>query len=222
MFRVWSLLVFIVLGLTGPVQAAGDDIRFSQSLGPAERVATGIDRLNSDQLAILDALVRREVASRLDVDTEAAKSPGGFTARLTAGERTNTGLATLTPEQLARLDAAIGKHSAGDLARTLLAPPVFVSHRSAARPTRDPQKGLDVHGSVSLSYGWGKGYNVKSGSMVVNMSDPAQRYSVTLGYGESHVSGDGDTPLVLPPLRRDPREDFIGPRIFPSDDFNRP
>ncbi len=221
MFRVWCLLLLGWLALSGPVRAAGDDIRFSQSLGPTERAATGVERLNSDQLAILDALVRREVSSRLDPETEAAKAPARFSTRLTVGERTNTGLATLTTEQLARLDTAVEKHSAGDLARTLLAPPVFVSHRTAARPTRDAQKGLEVHGSVSLSYGWGKGYNVKSGSLVVNMADPAQRYSVTLGYGESHLSGNDDAPLFVPPLRADPRGDFIGPRVWPDDDFIR-
>lgn len=222
MSRVWFLIVLGSLGLAGPIRAAGDDIRFSQSLGPTERAATGVERLNSDQLAILDALVRREVASRLDADTETGKSPGRFSARLTTGERTNTGLATLTPDQLARLDTAVQRHSAGDLARTLLAPPVFVSHRTAARSTRDAQKGLDVHGSVTLSYGWGNGYNVKSGSMIVNMTDPAQRYSITLGYGESHISGDGDSPLMIPSVRPDERG-FIGPRLGPDDrDFLRP
>jgi hypothetical protein len=97
-----------------------------------------------------------------------------------------------------------------------------VDHRSAVRPDRKAQKGLDVHGSVSLSYGWGKGYNVKSGSMIVNMSEPAQRYSITLGYGESHVGGNGEPPLVLPPVRPDLRGDVVGPGLGPLDDFTRP
>jgi hypothetical protein len=221
MLRLWCALVSSLLVLAGVARAAGEDVRFSHSVSPADRAAMGLDRLNSDQLAILDALVRRDATSRLDSETEAAKAPGRFSTRLSAGERTNTGLAGFTPEQLAKLDAAVEKHGTVDLARALLAPPVFVDHRSAARPDRKAQKGLDVHGSVSLSYGWGKGYNVKSGSMIVNMSDPAQRYSITLGYGETHVSGNGEPPLLLPPVRPDLRNDRMGPGMGPFDDINR-
>ena len=187
MLKVWLLLIWAGwVGLALAV-AANDSGRFSQSISTADRPALGIERLSSDQLAVLDALVRRDAASRLEGPGEG--EPSSFSQRLTADERRNAGVALLSADEIFRLDAAVARHAVGSMARSLLAPPsVYAPHRSAAR-TNDRKKGLETHGSVSLSYGWGGGYETKSGSMVVNMSDPNRRYSVTIGYGETHVSG---------------------------------
>jgi hypothetical protein len=122
-------------------------------------------------------------------------------------------VAGLTPEEVQRLDAAVARHRASGSARSLLAPPVFVSHRSAARLT-EADRAAEVHGSVTLSYGWGSdGYSTRSGSMVVNMTDPNRRYSVTIGYGESHITGPTGPalPRVLPPRALPDRRQGVRP-----------
>lgn len=48
--------------------------RFSQSLASADRTATGLDRLSSDEIAVIDALIRRDLATQ--------SAPGAPTPRL--------------------------------------------------------------------------------------------------------------------------------------------
>ena len=176
--------------------AVGAESRFSGSVVVAERPGMGIERLSSDQLAVLDALVRREAEVARSESEPAAGTPKAFSRRLTDAERRNAGLHHLSPEELKRLDAAVARFELRDRTQHLLTPPIFVSHRSAAR-TVDRRREAEVHGSITLSYGWGGGYSTKSGSMVVNVADPNRRYSVTIGYGENHVSGPPG-PLLHP------------------------
>ena len=57
------------------------------------------------------------------------------------------------------------------------------------KPT-EAKKEREIHGSFSLSYGFGSGgYSEKTGSMVLTMDDPERRFSITIGYTESHVKG---------------------------------
>jgi len=180
----------------GTGTAAGAESRFSGTFGAAERPAMGIERLSSDQLAILDALVRREAEVARHESEPSAGVPRTFSQRLTDAERKNAGLNHLSPEELQRLDAAVARFQLSDRAQHLLTPPIFVSHRSAAR-TVERRREADVTGSVTLSYGWGGGYSTKSGSMIVNVSDPSRRYSVTIGYGETQISGPPG-PMIHP------------------------
>jgi hypothetical protein len=63
------------------------------------------------------------------------------------------------------------------------------SPASRVTPT-EAKKEREIHGSFSLSYGFGSGgYSEKTGSMVLTMDDPARRYSISVGYSESHIKG---------------------------------
>lgn len=208
MKTTWAFWIAVALALVSGATAAEDDPRFSLTLTTADRAATGVARFTSDQLAVLDALVRRDTATR--ASTPAPKSaeeaaPAAFSKRLSADELRNTGIATLAAEEVSRLDALIERHQTAKLARSFLAPPEFLSpHRRAATEKKEERR---VHGSFSLSYGWGKGgYSEKTGAMVVNIDDPAHNLSLSIGYAESHIKGG--------PMYRDPFYDY--PRRAPE------
>jgi hypothetical protein len=175
--------------------------RFSQALGAGERTSTGLARLNSDQIGALDALVRRDTTTRSHVRAD-PNAPARFSQRLTADERRVTGLDALPAEDLARLDAAVERLTQGTLARALLSPPVYLSRASRIEP-RETKKEREIHGSFSLSYGWGSGgYSEKSGSMMLHMEDPDRGFSVSVGYSHTEYKGPGGRYIVDgPPFR---------------------
>ncbi|MBI4625057.1 MAG: hypothetical protein HY736_17795 [Verrucomicrobia bacterium] len=186
MVKAWITLLAGFLAAAGTAGAASGDGRFSQGLSVAERTEIGINRLSTDQVAVLDALVRRDTAAR-SAPTAAPGAPASFSQRLTADERRNAGLTLLTPAELPRLDAIVERREAGGLARALLAPPVFLSPVARLTPA-ETRKGREIHGSFSLSYGMGKGgYSERSGGMVLTMDDPERRYSITVSYRETHI-----------------------------------
>jgi len=194
MFAVRPLRVFLFTLLLGvSVAWANDnDPRFSSTLGADDKSAAGLAKLTSDQVAVLDALVRRDTATR--AITPAPKSaneaaPAEFSRRLSADERRNAGLTALAEAEIAKIDTLVDRHQTARLARTFLAPPEFLSpRRRVATTEKKPER--NIHGSFSLSYGFGKGgYSEKTGSMVVTMEDPARNLSVSIGYSESHIKG---------------------------------
>lgn len=215
----WILLLAIALtfvsGASG--SAASGGVRFSQSLNAADKTASGLDRLTSDEVAVIDALVRRDATARN------GESSARFSQRLTEHEQKIAGFDTLSAGELPRLDAMIERYHSAKLARTLLAPPIFLARHASMQPENaKPEK--NVHGSFSLSYGFGKGgYSEKTGSMVVHIDDPKRRFSVSIGYTESHVKGGsiyrdpflGDS-LYGDPLYRDP---FYRDSLY-NDPFN--
>lgn len=204
--RVPILLAVFLTWAGLAATAAANDLRFSVSLEPVERTACGLTRLSSDQVAVLDAFVRRDTGTRgssAPADpTKGPPSSAAFSQRLTVGERETAGLPTLTPAELAQLDATVERHQNARLARTLLAPPSFLSPRRQIVPTERKTE-REIHGSFSLSYGMGSGgYSEKSGSMVLTLEDPAKGYSISVGYTETHTKGG--TPYYL---NRDPLYD---------------
>lgn len=185
-----SLLLTLLLAVSA---AAADDHdpRFSSTLGAEDKTAAGLAKLTSDQLAVLDALVRRDTATRGMTPapkTAAEAAPADFSRRLSTDERRNAGLASLSAAEVSKVDALVDRHQVARLARTFLAPPEFLSpHRRIATEKKIER---NIHGSFSLSYGFGKGgYSEKTGSMVVTMEDPARNLSVSIGYSESHIKG---------------------------------
>lgn len=161
--------------------------RFSQTLSAAELRETGAERLNSDQLAVIDALVRRDLAAQLTPRRDEAPAAARFSQRLSDDERRNAGFTTLTPAELQRLDAVIGRYDVAALAPTLLAPPVFAPTGMRLRPVETRAAGPEIHGSISLSYGVGKGYDERTGGMTLSYEDPVRGFSVAVGYSESHI-----------------------------------
>jgi hypothetical protein len=185
------LMLAFAFVLTAVTSALAADTRFSQTLAISERAETGFNRLSSDQVAVLDALVRRDLAAQAAPRRNDPPPAARFSQRLTADERANAGLTQLTDKELTRLDALVDQHASTALARTLLAPPVFAPAGLPLRPTEAaPLSG--VHGSISLSYGFGKGgYSEKTGAINLNYEDPVHGFSVMFGYAESQVKGPG-------------------------------
>lgn len=184
------LLFALAVALAAVPRAAADaDTRFSQSLAIAERAETGFNRLSTDQVAILDALVRRDLSTQATSRPHDPLPAARFSQRLTADERTNAGLPLLTDKELARLDALIEHHASAVMARVLLAPPVFAPTGMRLRPL-ESRSAPEIHGSISLTYGVGKGgYSEKTGAMNLSYEDPVHNFSVLFGYSESHFKG---------------------------------
>lgn len=201
------LFLALALGLAAATTAAAADTRFSQTLAIAERAEIGFNRLSSDQVASLDALVRRDFANQTSTRRTDPPPPARFSQRLTAQERTVAGLTLFNEKELARLDELVAQSTASALARALLAPPTFYPTGMRLRPLEDVKTTPEIHGSFSLSYGWGKGgYSEKTGAMELNYADPAHNFAVSVGYSESHIKG----PMI--PYRDDYiRDGFIGP-----------
>lgn len=208
-----ALLAFAVSGL----ESRGNDLRFSVAIEAADRVACGLPKLTSDQVAVLDAFVRRDTTARGATPAEPAtdaRPAHVFSQRLTPAERQTAGLLALTPAELAQLDATIERFQGARLARTLLAPPSFISRRDRILlPERKKER--EIHGSFSLSYGVGSGgYSEKSGSMVLTLEDPAKGYSISVGYTETHTKGGLPYYLSRDPLydrMRSPLDDPLRP-----------
>jgi hypothetical protein len=199
-----SPLRLLLAWLAGATLVLANDVRFSGTLPAADRAAAGLPTLSSDQIAILDALVRRDTATRGQTPAPKAAAdaaPAEFSRRLSADETRNIGLPSLAPAQVAKLDALVERHQSALLARTLLAPPSFLAP-SRREVTSERKTERNVHGTFSLSYGWGKGgYSEKTGAMSVTLDDPARNLSVTIGYAETHLKG---APAYLyrdPPFR---------------------
>lgn len=189
LLRYWvAACVFVFIGSVAVL--AAEDTRFSNMLNAEEKAAAGVSKLTSDQIAILDALYRRDTAKR--GSTVAAKSnaeapPAEFSRRLSADERRNTGIASLTEAEVARLDALIERQQNAQLVRVFLSPPSLVARRDVRTEAKEERR---IHGSFTLSYGFGKGgYSEKSGSMQVTIDDPERNMSITVGYSQSHVKG---------------------------------
>jgi hypothetical protein len=188
------LLLFVATAtwLSAGVAADDADSRFSKSLTPGEITASGISRLSADQVAILDALVRRDVAAaHFTYKTPRAVR---FSDRLTADERQNSGLAALSTEQLAEIDAYVqrlqpappGSWTASASSSGTATSGSAGTSVTAMSLRRKPQ----IHGEVSLMYGAGSGgYSEYGGSMVLTYDDPDHNYAIAVGYSEIHTKG---------------------------------
>lgn len=210
------LLVFASAGAVAsftatPAFADAAGVRFSQTLSADERAAAGLTRLTSDEVAVIDAFTRRDTSSRGAAASDDAAAPT-FSQRLTARERETAGLNKLPSAERAALDRFVERYQGGQLARTLLAPPTFLSRTPRPRET-ELKKEREIHGSFSLSYGVGSGgYSEKSGSMVLTLEDPAKGYAISVGYTETHTKGGNlyRDPYYYDPFRYDPlRPDLI-------------
>ncbi|MBL9201876.1 MAG: hypothetical protein JNL39_15305 [Opitutaceae bacterium] len=219
---VSSVLLFAAALLMPAGRAAGDDGRFTTSLNAADRAAAGLGKLSSDNLAVIDALVRRDTARVAATATAPAGSSSAkgaeagatFSQRLSADERRIAGLALLSPAEVAQLDALVSRQQTARLARTLLAPPVFLARPGRAVEPREKKTEREIHGSFSLSYGMGSGgYSERTGAINLSFEDPARGLTINVGYSESHIKGGRGyygVPYALPP------------RPFAPDDSLRP
>ncbi|MCX6955101.1 MAG: hypothetical protein NTV51_23360 [Verrucomicrobia bacterium] len=195
-----------VLPLFSPaVRAVDTPLRLSSALSPTERTSTGLNRLTSDQVAILDALYRRDlVAQAAPRRADAPPLAARFSQRLSADERASAGLSLLTEEELTQLDALAERSGNASLARTLLAQPTFipVSMRARIAETELKRKGPEIHGSFTIGMAVGSGgYSERFGGMTLTYEDPVRNFAVSFSYAESHVKGGNG---YYPYLSRDP------------------
>ena len=186
-FRLLLALACFAPFATALVSAA-DDLRFSQALAPAEVLELGLNRLSSDQIAVLDALVRRDEATNAASRTPKLRALR-FSQRISDDERHNAGLTLLDEAQLSRVDERI---------KRFIAPPPPTeggySMESLAKPTvytaRSLRREPEIHGSVTLVYGVGSGgYSERGGAMTLTYEDPANRFAIAVGYAEMHTKG---------------------------------
>lgn len=188
-----SLVILLAAGTfaAGPAYADEDasDPKFSSTLSAAQLKETGLDQLSSDNVAVIDALVRLDVAA-LRLRNNNIRTTR-FSQRRTDHERDIAGLDHLTPEQLAKLDQFVSLRIpapvipiSADLSNA------SVSLDAAPIPFKRPAP--EIHGSFTLTYGWGKGGSVKGAESVVTYVDPAHRFSLSVGY--SQYSGSGLAP----------------------------
>ncbi len=204
------LILAFAVALAVASGAFAADTRFSQTLAIAERAEIGFNRLSSDQVAALDALVRRDLANQGSSRRTDPPPPARFSQRLTADERAVAGLTVMNEKELERFDALVERNAASVLARTLLAPPVFYPTGMRLRPIETTKAGPEVHGSFTLSYGWGKGgYSEKTGAMELNYVDPVHNFALSVGYSESHIKGP-----MIPYRDGYPRDDYLTPSPF--------
>jgi len=154
---------------------AAEAPRFSQSLTTEQRTTTGIDRLNSDQIAALDALVRlnrnqiaadalkaeqaKHTAQKKSAATteitplaapESASQPVAFSKSLSADQRRAAGLDTLTAEQQAAVDSLVA-------VQTTEAPRYEPVSASAVDAVEFFPNRFEMHGEVGFSFGGGSG-----------------------------------------------------------------
>lgn len=171
-----ALLAGLLMAVTLPAAEGG----FSATLALEEKTSAGLLTLSDDERAALDQLVaddlafaRREKLTALD---------GTFISRLAEAERKLAGLDRLSAEELAKINelvaAAIASRPQPKERPRLKDSDVIARKRS------------DVHGSVTVGYGWGSGgRSTRFGSVYVNYTDPSGRFG--LGIGVTSVDGDG-------------------------------
>ncbi len=187
MKRLTVSLLLLIGAALAPVAQAAEDVRFTRTLSAAENSAAGLDRLDSNQLAVLDALVRRDIAATRFVSREPRAKE--FTARLSADELRNAGVEQLTAEQRAQLDVLAARVIPADDDSTASAagassvgptPPIGVKVR----------RGPELHGYVTLFAGWGSGNYSELGGAVYVETNLTPSLTVGVGYAESRIKGD--------------------------------
>lgn len=169
-----------------PSLVTASDLRFSKTLSPSERTETGLDRLSSDQTAVLDALVRRD---RSVSHLKSRPQSDLFTERLLDDERRNAGIELLKSSEIERLNALVQLH------RSLsVSPPPFVSRSrvstdSRIRPEMIKEK-PDIRGTYSIWFGGGSGgYSERGASISSTYTSPSGQLSVTVGYATVRTKG---------------------------------
>ena len=164
-------LLALSCALLATALLAAEPQRFSQALTAEQRTAAGIERLDSDQLAALDALVRlhrnqvaanaikaeREKPATEDKTATESTAPApqpaqtvAFTESLSVDQRRAAGIDQLNAQERSAIDALATAHS-----------PEAPSYRPAMATNAEaveffPNR-FEVHGEVGFSFGGGSG-----------------------------------------------------------------
>ncbi len=198
--KLWKIVAAGWLIGAVAIAAQAQDARFSKTLTSAELADTGIAKLSPDQLAVLDALIRRD-AKIIAVPDAEHPAPPRFTLRQLPEERARAGLGSLTEAELSRLDALVADFESGRRPAPAPAGPDAGWKPIVNRPRPE------VHGMVSLTYGAGSGgYQEMGGAMVVNVDDPEHGLSLWFGYATMRVKGPFLNGGCYPGILAQPRQ----------------
>ena len=165
-----------------------DDRRFSSTLSPAETAQIGLERLSSDQLAVLNALVRKDRVIFEADPTPSVPRAAQFSQRLNAEERRLAGFPLLSEAELTQLDAGVERfvHPATISSATFTDQSDKYTRLTSVRVRRDPE----IHGSVTLMVAGGSGgYSAYGGAINLSYYDPVRRFAIEVGYSEIHSKG---------------------------------
>ena len=186
--RILPRLLFLLLcaGAALPGRAA-EDIRFSATLTPAQRLGTGLSQLTSDNVAVIDGLVRQDEAASKFKNNGVDHTR--FSQRRTAHERTIAGLDGLTAAQLEQLDQLVRRRIVGPEPEPAATTTLSSGSAGPGFKSVGYVRPLEIHGEISYTYGWSKAGSFQGGGLVLTYDDPAHRYSVMVGYSEYHGKG---------------------------------
>ncbi len=194
MLPTGRLFLVLLCGCVALVARAASDVRFSATLNPDLRDRTGLSQLTSDNVAVIDGLVRQDEAASKFKDN--AVDHTRFSQRRTTRERDISGLNRLTPDEISLLDDLIGYRITGIAPASSAATATITSTAgTAVKPNLSTAK-LDIHGEIGFTYGWGKGGSFSGGDIILTYDDPAGRYGVLVGYSE--YEGKGLSPCTFP------------------------
>ncbi|HEX2099586.1 MAG TPA: hypothetical protein VHF69_02925 [Candidatus Synoicihabitans sp.] len=175
-FRRWlSWLGWLSLVAAG----AGAEETFTALLTPVERAGIGVEKLDDDQRAALNAQVQREV--RLARQGDVIAFAGTFTSRRPASERVAAGLEQLTAEETAQLDTLV--------ARQLAQRPTIIVPRTeaGANATTVTKSRAQWHGVLSATYGRGSGGREFYGASVTSIyDDPEHNFTAAITLARYH------------------------------------
>ncbi len=175
----------VCAGLLAASSAAlrADDGRFSQRLPAFDFTAAGLVRLSANQIAALDALIRRDEQQL--ARSRATARADRFSERLPADERQVAGLNLLSPAELKHLDWLVAQMEGNGLpAGTAGGSP------ASAVVVRPRRPAPEIHGEISLTVGAGSGgYQEIGGSLALEYDDPAHGFTLATSYSQWRVSG---------------------------------
>lgn len=208
--RTLSLGLVLTAALLAVAPLPAAEGGFTATLTSAQQSAAGLTRLSAEEQIALNTLVAREVTLARQGNVKAFA--GTFSSRRRPEERTAAGLDRLSASEIETLDQCVAAAiAAGPVPPTA---PQKLQDKDVARKDR-----LEVHGTVSLAYGWGSGgREMRAGSLYTTIHD--RETGTTLGLGLSRISGDGwwgypccDYPTLLAPARAD---FAVGPGFDPT------
>lgn len=154
---------------------------FVLTLSTQEQLDAGLAKLNADHQVALNAFVAREVA--LARENGLTGFAGTFTSRRSPEERARMGLDRLTADEETKLNELVATALAARVAQPRERP------RLSERDLNGPAKKREVHGTVTVGYGWTRGGYLRTGSVWVETYDPESR--IGIGVGVSAADGDG-------------------------------
>lgn len=153
---------------------------FTATLSSDQQSAAGLLTLSAPERAALDQLVAAELA--LVRQGELRYLASAFFNRRTEAERRAAGLDRLKPAEQTRLNE-------------LVAAALAIRPKPKERPRIKDDDILiaapkpEIHGAVSLAFGWGGGGTYRASSLWLDYFDPAS--GLGLGIGLANVSGHG-------------------------------